>query len=103
MHPIIFLDGADDGAVLEAKWDGDEDEVEEEHGNAKSFVHLPAEARDTQHHEAEHPEEHQHRAGHARTAHGHRSVHHAVQQPRERQPCFKRRTYLLLLLLGKYF
>ena len=79
------LDGTFDGTVLEPKWNGHEDKVEEEHGDAQGFVHLPAEASDAQHHEAQHPKEDEDRAGHSRTAHHHRGPDdHAVQQPRKR-------------------
>ena len=53
----INLDGAFDSSVLKTKWNGDEYKVEEEHGDAESFVHLPAEASNAQNYEAQHPEE----------------------------------------------
>ncbi len=77
----------DEGAVLESERHGHEDEIEEEHGDTERLVHLPAETGDGQYHEAQHPEQDQHGARHARTVDLHRTVeHHRVQKPRQRQP-----------------
>lgn len=51
-----FLDRADQELVLEHQRDGDEDEVEEEHGEPEALVHPPLETGDAQDDEQQHAE-----------------------------------------------
>lgn len=51
-----FLDRADQELVLEHQRDGDEDEVEEEHGEPEALVHPPLETGDAQDDEQQHTE-----------------------------------------------
>ena len=46
-----FLDRALDNFVLEHKWNGNEDEIQKEHGEAETLVHSPFEASDAHDHE----------------------------------------------------
>ena len=79
--------GLDGTTGIEEERGGEEDEVEEEHGDAEHLVHLPAETGDGQDDEAEHAEEQQDRARHAHTVDAHRfAVDGAVEKPRQRQP-----------------
>ncbi|KAK1136288.1 hypothetical protein K0M31_000852 [Melipona bicolor] len=85
--PSVFLDRTDQDLVLEHQRDGDEDEVEEEHGEPESFVHPPLETGDAKDHERQHAEEDRYAAHHAHRVHLHGfSVDQAVQQPRYRKP-----------------
>lgn len=70
-------------SVLEQQRDGDEHEVEDEHGEAEALVHLPVEAGDGHDDEQEHEEEDGDGADHADAVDLHRlAVDDAVQQPR---------------------
>ena len=59
-----FLQGALVQVVLEPEGDGDEDEVEDEHGEPHALGHLPVEDEDGEEDEEEHAEEDGDRADH---------------------------------------
>lgn len=88
-----FLDRTDQDLVLEHQRDGDEDEVEEEHGKPESLVHPPLETGDAKDHERQHAEEDRYAAHHAHRVHLHgSSVDQAIQQPRYRKPAGRNTT-----------
>ncbi len=62
--PPLFLQGALVQVVLEPEGDGDEDEVEDEHGESHALGHLPVEDEDGEEDEEEHAEEDGDRADH---------------------------------------
>ena len=62
---------------------GEENKVEEEHCDAEGLVHSPSETGDAQHDEAQHAEQHQHRAGHSRAVDRHRRAEgDRIEEPR---------------------
>lgn len=78
--PLGCLEGAREVSVLEQQWDGHEHEVQDEHGEAETLVHLPVEAGDGHDDEDQHEEEDGDGTHHADTVHLHGlSVDDAVQ------------------------
>lgn len=78
-----YLKGTDDDLVLEHQWDGHENEVQQEHGETKPSVHLPAEAGDRHDDEQQHHEQDGDRTHHPHRVHlNGLSVDNAVYQPR---------------------
>lgn len=79
----VDLEGAHEEFVLEHEGDGDENEVEQKHGETEALVHLPPEARDGHDDEQQHHEEDRYGADHALGVHLHGlPVYDAIQQPR---------------------
>ncbi|GIX96046.1 hypothetical protein CDAR_7031 [Caerostris darwini] len=70
-----------DDVVLQQQTHGDEGEVEEEHDERQSDVHLPLEASDGDDDEQQHQEQDDDGAGHASAAHFHRTEYECRQEP----------------------
>lgn len=90
--------GAGNDAVLQHHAEDQEDEVEQEHGGAQNFVHLPLAGRDGDDDEEKHDEEQHDGTEEAVAADGDRSktVEERVEEPRHRKssPRRHRRTKL---------
>lgn len=79
--------GAGDDAILQHHTEDQEDEVEQEHGGAQNFVHLPLAGRDGDDDEEKHDEEQHDGTEEAVAADGDRSqtVEERVEEPRHRK------------------
>lgn len=88
--PWRHLHRANQHLVLEHERHGDEDEVEEEHGEAEASVHAPFEAGDAEDHEEEHAEEDGYAADHThRVDFDGFSVDYSENEPWDRKPAEK--------------
>lgn len=68
---LLCLNRTADQVVLEHEGNGDENEIEQKHGEAESLVHLPPEAGDGHDDEQQHHEEDRYGADHAHRVHLH--------------------------------